>query len=332
MRFLRFLGTVAIATLLTLAAADAIARAAFPHLLRLERDFSATYLRRVLSADRNRRPIVVLGDSALWGYDIRADQVAASILMHKGWPIENLAYEGGSTANTYAMLRVLLHDGVRPRLLVFNVNLKEFSAGDSAYRTLHPTVERLVWPLLTPAERALLVPHVKQTLDAKIDRALGNVWFLYGIRSDLRDKLFGHTDMAHAVRAWTNGLSGERARLAVATAPTADRFLGTYDLDPLTRSNVEVVFLRKIVGVVKRRHLPAIAILTPTNHALLHEYIDSPAYQDQLAYVTAILHRAGIRVLDYDARFPARDFIDNDHLTPAGNAKLAAMLERELPR
>ena len=39
-----------------------------------------------------------------------------------------------------------------------------------------------------------------------------------------------------------------------------------------------------------------------------------------------MLERAGIRVLDLDAAFRADEFIDNDHLTAEGNARLARLL------
>lgn len=332
MRFVRFILSVGLTTVLVLAAIDVAARAAFPHLARLEADFSSAYLTRVLREDRGRAPIVVLGDSALWGYRLQPRQIATSLLTREGWPIENLAYQGGSTANTYAMLRVLLAAGVRPRTLVFNVNLKEFNADDSAYQTLEPSVERLAWPLLAASERRLLIPHDPHTLDARINDALGRVWFLYGARSDIRDYLWGQTDLANAVKTFVNGLSGESARAAAAHVPTPEKFFGTYDLDPIATSNVEWIFLRKTVALIAREGIPSYAILTPTNHRLLAEYIDNPAYQAQLAYVAALLRAHGIKVLNYDARFPGRDFLDNDHLTADGNRKLAAMLARDVRR
>jgi lysophospholipase L1-like esterase len=331
-RFARFLGKVALATVVTLALIDLVARLAVPHLLRLEADFSAAYLRRVVAADRAAGKVVVLGDSALWGYRLDPQVTAAAILSGKGWPIENLSYEGGSTANTYAVLRILTAAGVHPKLVIFNVNLKEFNADDSAYQTLHPAVERLAWPLLSPSERALLKPTAPQTLDAKIDRALGRVWFLYGARSDIRDLIFGQSDAADALKGVVNSLSGESAREAAAHVPTPDKFLGTYDLSPLDSKNVEVLFLHKIVDLLHDEHIPAVAILTPTNHTLLHDYIDTPDYQAQLAYVTRVLRASGVTVLNYDRRFVASEFLDNDHLTQAGNAKLATMLQKDIPQ
>jgi hypothetical protein len=45
-----------------------------------------------------------------------------------------------------------------------------------------------------------------------------------------------------------------------------------------------------------------------------------------------MLERGGVRVIDLDRAFPATAFIDNDHLTAAGNVRLATLLARTLAR
>jgi hypothetical protein len=330
MRFLRFLIGVTVSAVLALAAVDIVVVSLFPHLTRLSVDFSSAYLNRIAHEDRQRSEIVVLGDSVLWGYRLADGQSAPSILARQGWPIENLAYEGGSTANTYALLRVLLEKGVRPRAVIFNVNLKEFNVNDSAYQKLHPAVETLAWPLLTPQDRSNLIPTNPQTLDARIDRSLGRFWFLYGARSDIREFLFGHSDAATALKDMVGSLSGRAARESVKHVPTADKFLGTYDLSPLSGSNVGVYFLEKLASLLQGQHVPAFAILTPTNHTLLQEYIDSPDYDAQLAYVTRLLTKHGIVVLNYDRLFAGDAFLDNDHLTAVANERFAAMIQRDV--
>jgi hypothetical protein len=209
--------------------------------------------------------------------------------------------------------------------VVFNVNVKEFNSADSAYRTLYPGLETLAWNVLAPDERALLVSTRTQTLDANMDRTLSKAWALYGMRADLRELLFAHVDAVTALQDAIDNASGKNARTEAAHIPTADRFEGTYDLSPLTQANIEVVFLRKTVALLHAWDVPAIAILTPTNHTLLRDYIDVPEYQDQLAYITKIL-RPTVRVLDYDRAFPAQQFLDNDHLTAIGNRRFAQML------
>ncbi|GAC1408629.1 MAG: hypothetical protein NVSMB64_17070 [Candidatus Velthaea sp.] len=332
MRFLRFIATVAFSTVVVLAIVDIFLRLTFPHFSRLQTDFSEPYLQRLIAADGKAAKVYVLGDSALWGYRLPAAEAATAILARRGWAVENLAFEGGSTANTYATVRALLGHGVRPATVIFNVNLKEFNVADSSYDTLHPAVKRLAWPWLTPSERGLLHRSAPETSDDTLDRILGRAWFLYGARSDIRDLLFGQPDAASAVRAVVNGISGEATRQTAQHLPTPERFVGTYDLAPLTSDNTEVIFLEKTVALLKGERIPAYAILTPTNHALLRDYIDVPDYRNQLTYVTRLLTRQNVHVLDYDGRFSAAEFIDNDHLTASGNVKLANLLERDVRR
>lgn len=325
MRFVRFfLGTLltAIAALLLV---DLGVRAGFPLLPRFEDSFSAAYLTRAIAKGIAGRT-VFLGDSVLWGYGLPAQDAAGTLLDQRGYPIANFSFEGGSMVNTYAMLRLLQARDARPARVVFNINVKEFNVADSAYNTLYPGLETLAWPLLSPAERALLVQTQKATLDARMDRALARVWLLYGMRSDIREELFDQPDAASAVQDEIETISGTKARSAAAHRPTADKFLGTYDLTPLSATNVEVIFLRKTIALLHAWHVPAIAILTPTNHALLHDYIDVPDYQSQLAYLRKLCG-TGVRVLDLDRAFAADEFLDNDHLTAGGNQRFAVMLE-----
>jgi hypothetical protein len=229
------------------------------------------------------------------------------------------------------MLRLITADRVRPYAVVFNVNLKEFNAADSAYQTLYPALEQDVWADLDPADRALLKQtQSATTIDKRVDRFLAGFWALYGMRSDIRDALFGQADAASAVQYAINSASGELKRSAEAHVPSPDKFLGTYDLSALTDSNVEVVFLKRLGLLLRAEGIRAYAILTPQNHTLLHDYIDAPEYQAQLAYVRGALSKDGVRVLDYDHAFSQADFLDNDHLTAAANRRLASMLNSEI--
>ena len=330
MRFLALLARTGVTFLLTLALIDVAVRAFFPPLPRLATNFSAAYLDRTIERITPRDD-VVLGDSVLWGYRLPASASAVSLLAKRGVPVVNLSFEGGSMANTYALLKLMELRHIQPHAVVFNVNVKEFNAADSAYRTLYPGVERAVWGTLSPAQRDRLKPTQTTSFDGRVDARLSGIWALYGMRSDVRELLFGQADAVTAVKSVVNDLSGETARADAAHAPTPDRFLGTYDLAPLTDANVEVAFLHDTVAQLNAMHLSALAILTPANHTLLHDYIDVPEYEAQLRYLGDILRRGGVRVVNYDRAFPSSDFLDNDHLTVAGNAKLAQQLARDLP-
>ena len=332
MRFISVTGRCAVAFIATLAIADGLVRVFFPNLDRLVPNFSAAYLDRTIARIGDGRRLVVLGDSVLWGYRVRARESAVSIIAAAGVPTVNLAFEGGSLPNTYAVLRLMQRAGVRPRAVLFNVNLKEFNPADSAYETLYPAVETSVWSALTPAERRLLHRTQSDSFEARASAWLSRVWALYALRNDLRGAVFGEADAATAVAQHVNRLSGEAARAERMHAPTEDRFLGTYDLSALTGANVEVAYLRATVALLRRERIPGIAVFTPVNHELLHAFIDVPEYERQRRYVRAVLERDGVRVVDYDRAFEAADFFDNDHLTAQGNRKLAVMLEQHVLR
>ena len=62
---------------------------------------------------------------------------------------------------------------------------------------------------------------------------------------------------------------------------TAAQFEGTYDLSPLTARNAGVRYLERTVASLRADGISVIAFLTPTNHPLLHEYIDSGAVRSE---------------------------------------------------
>ena len=328
MTALRAFATAAVVLFALLLCTDALLRAFFPHLERLTGNFSSAYLEReVRTVAADRGAVVFLGDSALWGYHVPSSDAAVSLLRRAGCDCTNLSFEGGSPANTYAMLRVLFAAGAAPRAVVFNVNQKEFNPADSAYRTLHPSVAARRAAARAGRAALLAAAPAPHDLNGRIDRAIASAWFLYGLRSDLRELVFGDVDAVHALNRILQTGSGAAAREAAAHRPTADRFEGTYDLTSLatTPDNVSVIFLRKIGALLAQHHVRAYAVLTPTNHALLHDYIDVPVYAQNLQYTTALLGRTGITVLNEDRAIPADQFIDNDHLTSRGNRTWPAL-------
>jgi lysophospholipase L1-like esterase len=336
MRLLRALAATALVLFVLLAALDVALAAWFPRFDRLAENFSSAYLERevdALAKEPPRSTIVAIGDSVLWGYKLRSNESVIAQLRRSGLAARNLSFEGGSPANTYALLRLMFARGVRPRVVVFNVNQKEFSSSDSAYQKIHPSLDALAGGLLTSDERALLLPTVDRgAIEARLDGWISAHWKFYALRPDIREALYGQVDAAHALDDVVQSASGAKLRIEAAHRPTPDRFEGTYDLSPLDDHNVSVVFLRKIAALLKREGVPAIALLTPTNHVLLHEFIDVPQYGKNLTYVRVLLERDGVRVVDLDRTFAGAEFIDNDHLTAAGNQHLAEILEPELAR
>ncbi|MDP9017741.1 MAG: hypothetical protein M3N19_05430, partial [Candidatus Eremiobacteraeota bacterium] len=216
--------------------------------------------------------------------------------------------------------------------VVLNINSKQSNSEDSAYRRLHPSLEPNVSALFDSHDRARLDVLPEQTLTQRLDSGVAKVWKLYRFRTDIREAIFGYDDLATWLKNSLERVTGSQALQAAEHRPTADRFLGTYDLEPLTPDNIDFLYLRQLAELLKTQHIPAIAFLTPTNHRLLHEYIDTPTYSKKLHDLSAPLRNDGITVLDLDAAFPQNQFIDNDHLTILGNQRLANTLGRAMRR
>lgn len=291
---------------IVLALQNVAVAAFFPHLQRVPTDFSPAYLDRELRSIRAApAPTVFLGDSVLWGYRIAPDQTAIELLRDDGCDCRNLAFKAGSPPNYYVLARLLETYRVHPAVVVMEVNQKVLNSADDAYKKIHPGLAGLGERIITPADRRTLTvpPSAPGPLDA--------LWLPYAMRSDIRDLIAG--DPPPPVQK-----------------QTADLYLGTYDLSPLSPSNVGVRYLDETLHVLRRAGVRVLAFTTPTNHPLLHEYIDVPEYRANDAYLIALLKRDGARVLDLDAAFPGREFLDETHLPVEGNRRLAQILARAL--
>lgn len=303
-----------------------------PHPTRLPEQFSTAYLNAYVDAYRRTSPVVVLGDSALWGYELppRDAPVGQLGALRPHDTFLNLTYEGGSVVNSLYALRLTLARGVRPSAVIVNLNSKEFNTADSAYKRLLPALERAVAPQLDARDRALLTTLPAATLADRLDALVGNVWALYRQRVDVRVALFGHDDFAGLLTAAVRQITGEQRRSEQSHRPTPAAFLGTYDLEPIAAGNVEAIALRELRDELVRERIPAVAFLTPTNHGLLSGTTGDPGYAANLASIARTMRGAGIDVVDLDSLDVGPHFLDNDHLDVTGARVLALRLARAL--
>jgi len=321
---------VAVAALIV---ADLIFRALWhPHPTRLPEQFSTAYLNEYIDAYRDAAPVVVLGDSALWGYELPASAAPVERLsaLRPKHTFLNLSYEGGSIVNSLYALRLVLARGVRPSAVILNLNNKEFNAADSAYKRLLPALERAVSPQIGPRDRTLLTTLPPPTLADRLDALVGSVWALYRQRVDVRVALFGQDDFAGLLTAGVRYVTGEQQRYERSHRPTPAAFLGTYDLEPIAADNVEEIALRELRDELVRDRIPAVAFLTPTNHRLLADTTSDPGYAANLASIARTMRGPGIDVADLDRLDVGGHFIDNDHLDATGAQMLAQRLACEL--
>jgi hypothetical protein len=262
-RVRRLIGCAAVALAVTLgivALQNAAIGAYFPRLERVTTDFSPAYLRRELGFLAAAPPrAIFLGDSVLWGYRLQPSRTAVAVLAAGGCDCYDLALKSGSPPNYYALARLLEAWHVHPKAVVLEVNQKAFNQADDSFRTLHPAVAALAAPLLTPDDRkALALPSRPQGFAGWLDGRLSSVSALYAMRADAREVVYGDTDAAPVEHL------------------TAALYEGAYDLTPLTADNLGVRYLERTAQTLRRAGIPLIAFMTPTNHTLLHEYIDVP--------------------------------------------------------
>lgn len=309
-----------------LAALDVVVRAWNPLPVRLPENVSAAYVERMLTAYAGKpHTVLVVGDSGIWGYKVPAEESLVADLARAlpNATVLNLSVEGGSPANSYVAIRGALARGVRPALVVMNLNLKEFSPTDRSYQRIMPAFEPIALGFAS-ADRAGMEfnPKHETALASQVER----FWAFYRYRTDLRQALFGDADFASWLATRAKVLSGRAAREAIADEPTADRYLGTYDLEPIDPANVSLGYLRRALALLAARRIPVLAFLTPTNHGLLHDTIDAPEYGANLRFLAAQVRAGGGTVVDEDRAFGQADFIDNDHLKPPALRRLAARL------
>ncbi len=309
-RALRIALVVLLAAILSCVFENVLIDLFLPHFARLTSDFSPAYLQREMRFLAAAPPrTLVLGDSVTWGYRITPRQTVVAVLAQDGCACENLSLKNGSPPNYYALVRIALAAGVRPRQAIVEINQKAFNAADPGFLVLHPALAQLAVPYLSAAERTELgLTPTSAAYPSALTRALDRLSSLYAMRTDIREAVYGDVDNAPLQRI------------------TPDMLEGTYDLSPLTEKNAGVRYLEQAVAALHAAGVPVLAYLTPTNHQLLHEYIDVPAYRANAAFLRAAVERRGARVLDFDRALPPNEFIDEAHLTPQGQRHLAALL------
>lgn len=297
---------------------------------RLPEHFSSAYLGRYAAQPAPGANLVVLGDSELWGYGVPAAEspVAQLALALPGAHVTNLAFEAQTPINADFILRYLLARGAHPRAVVLELNAEAFNETAAAYDTLAPDVAELALPaLLEPFDRDKLDPAQQRppTTADRLDRFVADHWLLYASRVDVHQALFGDADFATALQRRVSPLlQGGRPR------PPA--YAATYDLTPLDAGNVSFAYAEHALTLLERAHVPALVVLPPTNHALLHAYIDNPAYTANLARLARLATAHHAAVLDCDGLLGAGDFIDNTHVNPAGAARFALALSHPVAR
>jgi len=312
-------------TLLLLVLTDLGLAAWQPRPERLPTHFSSRYLERYAVGQTAGAGLLILGDSELWGYGLTPAQSPAGQLSRalNGARVANLAYEAQTPINADFVVRFLLSRGVRPRAVLVELNAASFNQTAAAYDRLNPALADLAIPsLLEPFDAGRLDDAQRrrtETVGDRLNRFVAAHWLLYGSRLDLHQALFGDADLVSAIYARVRPLLQPPAR---GGAPYA----AMYDLTPLDDANVSFAYAEHLLETLRRAAIPAVVVLPPINHALLHPYVDNAAYRANLGRLAALARAHGAGVVDLDGLLSGRDFIDNTHVTPRGAARFAHAL------
>lgn len=306
---------------------------------RLSEHFSAYRLKHYVARVGNaHRAVLIVGDSVLWGYGLPVEDTAVARLRSK-FPttrIINAAYEAGTPINVDFLVRYLLAGGMYPRAVVFDLNPISFNEFGRSYNTLNAALQLLAIPALRePFDRGRLRADAAAEhppLWNRVDRFLELHWALYGSRVDIHQALFGDADAVTSLQDRFADQLGVAAPVPQGAIGPKTPYAEMYDLTPLTSGNVSYAYTDHLLRLLAAHHIPAIAILTPTNHGLLHDFIDVPAYDLNLRRLRALCRARGATVLDLDRSVTNEEFIDNTHLTKAGNEALAHAIAPALAR
>jgi hypothetical protein len=292
---------------------------------RLPEHFSSSYLERYAAQSALGSSLVVLGDSELWGYGVApADSPVAQLARGlNGAHVTNLAYEAQTPINADFVLRYLLARGLRPRAVLVEINPAAFNQTAAAYDTLNATLAELTVPaLVEPFDHGKLNDAALQPQSPadRLDRFVAEHWLLYGSRVDIHQALFGDADLATALHRRLEPL------LQPARHSRAAPYAATYDLTPLDAGNVSYAYAEHLFRMLAARHIPAIVVLPPVNHTILHAYIDNAAYADNLRRITRLATGYHLTVVNVDGLLGGRYFLDNTHVNRAGAQRFAQAL------
>jgi len=309
-----------------LATADAICWLYRPNPPRLPEHFSSLYLDRyTMQFQGGVRPVVVLGDSVLWGYGVPAAQTAVAHLRQHfpNIPFANYAYEAEGPADVDFLLRYLFANDVHPRAVLMDLNTLTYNPFAKGYQRLGRALERRAPIFLQPfdQQRIELADDVANpTLEQKLDGFMEDHWQLYGYRVDIHQFLFGDAD---AVTALWNHWSHDLRKPQSGEQPA---YFGLYDLTPLTLDNIAFAYTQHAFSLLKSKGVPVVAFLPPVNRSLVREYIASPSYDANLQRLQTLGRRYSATVLNLDRLLPQTAFLDNAHPNARGNGSLAQAL------
>lgn len=253
----------------------------------------------------------------------------------------SLAAGGAHASDVYGLVRRLLvrleatPAQTRNLVVVLSSNVVFFSRRQSQPTMLAPCLLdgiRDAYPL----RRQLSLPVEPSPLERRLASWLASHFYLYQQRRKLAESWFGGPPRQALRESLQRGLRrgltpdeprelGNRSwRLR---GLSGESYAPNYDfIPPASKDALNYRATEELAAWLGRHpELPVLVMLNPQNHALVGAYTRRAEYQALTAAIESSFRGQGVRYVSYD-RDPGISpemFLDNDHLTAAGNRALA---------
>lgn len=295
------------------------------------------------------RKILFLGDSVMVGEDLPFPETVPGQLETKlraqftdeSFTVSDLAMAASRLGDTYAML--VKASATHPDIVVVEINYQMFSraqADEQPFR--YPYLRTAVDRTSTYQQMAarLKLPQSDSRGDALI-HFTQEIWALYRYRELVDGLIFQGTpvDRLHGARpspiaATREPQPGQARQLLpwhLRHVDVQQTVGAAYDNDPLDSfPNPALFFARELVRFLNAHEIRALVFLTPLNHVMLRQYIDTAAFDVNVRRIDALFSGQGFIYRNYQDLLSGDLFTDDDHLTSAGSARLAEVLFRDV--
>ncbi len=288
--------------------------------------------------------IVMIGDSVAVGPKLlRRNETIARYLELKlqqefaGREIHvwNLSLPGArSTDQLCIVLKAL---PAKPDLVIVSGNYITFSQDVSQLPLLHPWLATNLNGAPESIRPYLQKHNYKETVDSAVTNAFEKSFRTIGMRQAINALVFGEQPRVPFEDPnpilMTAVETGKRIgilqpRSWVGRAPL-DNWRDKHAL-PITQNNFNGRFYPQILEALRKSGAPALTYLTPQNPEPVATYMPHETYLANRKAIAGFFHDPQTPFYDFSDSVPTDLFIDNDHMLPSGNERLAGLIAEKM--
>tara|TARA_Y100001968_G_scaffold310532_2_gene331579 strand:- start:400 stop:1470 length:1071 start_codon:yes stop_codon:yes gene_type:complete len=297
-----------------------------------------------------RPKVVTTGSSVVFGGAMKSHgndawqnhTLAAKLAQQLDAPVLNLGMDGMLPTDIEAITELLLQRPRRPDLLVFDVNLRAFSAdfAAGASQISRPWLRELAGMAPLEGSASPSYGHPAAAVERTLKRWLVRHWLLYRLRSSLQQRLFGGAPGDRLAEAWKH----LNHQLRPSPETTAERLeeqaferqlalimktkgrLATAALDVEHPQRAALVRLLERLAAVGQQ---TVVFYATENPQLAPQLLAEQRAEALRAELRALVERHGGATVTYIpplAQLTAERFLDPSHLDAEGHRVLAEMV------